>query len=207
MTPLVPFRKVCGVAAPLFLADINTDTLMPSAWHVAHPDRPGEGLMRLWRYDAEGHERPDFVLNKDRFRQARFLVAGPNFGCGSSRETAVWAIRGYGIRAVIAPSFGEIFRENCFQNGVLPVELPLEAVRDLASLLETLDPPEICVDLSGRLVALPDGRTIAFDIAGDRRQALLEGLDATTLLLHHAKEIDAYQHEDGLKRPWIYRPR
>lgn len=204
MSSVKPFTRVEGVAAPLFLADINTDILMPSNWNIAHPDRLGDGLMRLWRFDAEGREIAGFVLNEPRYQAPRFLIAGPNFGTGSSRETAVWALLQFGIRAVIAPNFGEIFEENAFQNGLLPIRLPLDVARQLAEQMETAARPELCIDLEKGRIETAEGHHISFDIAPDRRHALLQGLDATLVIRSFAADIAAFQEADRRLRPWIY---
>jgi 3-isopropylmalate/(R)-2-methylmalate dehydratase small subunit len=197
-----PFTILRGPAAPLLHDNINTDILMPSHWGRDHPDRLGEGLLRDWRFDAAGAERPDFILNDPRYRAVRILVAGRNFGCGSSRETAVWGLAGYGIRAVIAPSFGEIFRDNAFQNGILAIDQPEATVQALA--LRLAETPVLTIDLLRCVIEQEGAAPLAFAIADDRRSALLEGLDETLLLRRFEADTAAFQRRDRLRRPWVY---
>lgn len=200
------FTSVTGIAAPLFMSNINTDALMSGEWGRDHPGDLGPGLLRHWRFGLDGRETPGFVLNDPRFRAARILVAGINFGCGSSRETAVWGLVAYGIRAVIAPSFGEIFRDNAFQNGLLAIDLPLATVEGLCADLAASSDPTMTVDLVRRVVERR-GQATAFDIADDRRAALLEGLDDTALLQRYEADTARFQSRDRLERPWVYATR
>ena len=161
------------------------------------------------RYDAAGGERPDFVLHREPFRGAGILVAGENFGCGSSRENAVWAVAGMGIRCVIAPSFGEIFFENCFQNGVLPIKLPAGTVESFHAKLADVpgDAPEralFTVDLRAQCLTTPWGETVAFTVEPLRQEALLEGLDPIALTLKRTAAIDAFQARQRQARPWVW---
>lgn len=197
------FESITGIAIPLFVSNINTDTLMPSEWGRDHPNELGPGLLRHWRYGPDGKETPGFVFNDPRFREAMILVAGINFGCGSSRETAVWGLVGYGIRVVIAPSFGEIFCDNAFQNGLLVIDLPLETVESLCVYLAKSGDPTMTVDLVRRVVEY-GGQSHAFVIADDRREALLEGLDDTALLQRYETDTTQFQAQDRKARPWVY---
>jgi 3-isopropylmalate/(R)-2-methylmalate dehydratase small subunit len=161
------------------------------------------------RFNADGSDNPGFVLNRPPFRGAGILVADENFGCGSSREMAVWALAGMGIRCVIAPSFGEIFFGNCFQNGLLPVRLPAAAVATLQERLAqaTPDTPgraELTVDLLQQVIQTPWGETIRFEVEAARREALLEGLDPIGLTLKRAARIEAFQATQRLQRPWVW---
>ncbi len=166
-----------------------------------------EGLFAGWRYTAIGNREPEptFVLNRPEYAGASILLAGENFGCGSSREHAVWALLEYGMRAVLAPSFAPIFRMNCVRNGILPVRLPAEAIASLAASVAS-DPQarRVTVDLLRRTVTGPDGLEHAFDIEPESREMLLEGLDAIDLTLKLAPAIDAFVASDRAARPWIY---
>lgn len=199
------FTRIEGIAAPLHRPDINTDAIIPSR-EITSPVHDGYGpkLFSPWRYiGPERRENPGFVLNREPFRSSPILIAGPNFGCGSSREMAVWAVRQFGIRVVIASSFGAIFRNNCYRNGVLPVELPQEVVALLAARAEpgTL---RLAVDLAACTVTGPDGATHAFTVPQRERDMMLEGLDDIALTLRRKDEIDAFQSGDRESRPWIW---
>ena len=165
------FERETGIAAPLPLPNIDTDVVMPKQF-LKRIDREGlaEGAFHDVRYDADGRERPDFVLNRPRFRSARFLVAGRNFGCGSSREHAVWGLLQNGIRAIVAPSFAGIFFGNCEKNGLLAITLEEEAVARLLCRLEDADSPEITIGLENCRITDPDGVAIGFQIAAARRR-------------------------------------
>lgn len=198
------FTRLCGIAAPLLLANVNTDAMAPSHWGRDHPNNLGPGLFRDWRFDKSGAEVADFPLNNPRYRAARILLGGPNFGCGSARETAVWAAVGYGIRCVIAPSFGDVFRDNAFQNGLLCIDRPLRQVEALAAMVEAMDDPVLCIDLAAGTIEA-GGRVIdGFSVPADRRAALLAGLDETMLLRGKEPAIAAFQAADAERRPWIY---
>ncbi len=164
----------------------------------------GRCAFRAWRYLADGSDNPDFVLNRGRFREAVILLAGVNFGCGSSREPAVWALMGLGIRAIIAPSFGDIFYNNCFQNGVLPIILPEDTVRAIASEVEAAPDAPLTVDLENGLVSSVRGLTISFSVDEARRSALIEGLDEAGMTLKRETSIAAWQQSDRIRRPWVY---
>lgn len=165
----------------------------------------GATLSSSWRYRADGGENPDFVLNREPYRHAQILLAGRNFGCGSSREGAVWAIQQQGIRAVLAPSFGDIFFNNCFQNGVLPVTLAEAAIQIIARQVEA-DPARnlVTVDLAREVVTAPDGTETAFRVDPLRREALLEGLDDIALTQKRGAEMAEFEARDRARRPWIY---
>ncbi len=204
------FEVLSAVAAPYPFANVDTDRII----RVERCARTPRAEMGLWafemdRFDADGRERDSFVLNRAPFRGAGILVADENFGCGSSREMAVWAIAGLGIRCVIAPSFGEIFYGNCFENGVLPVRLPADVVaRFLAELAQvTSDSPEqatLTVDLHRQLVSTPWGEPVPFAVEALRRDALLEGLDPIGVTLKRAAAIDAFQARQRAARPWVW---
>jgi 3-isopropylmalate/(R)-2-methylmalate dehydratase small subunit len=193
------FTVLRGPAAPLMLPDVNTDVISP-----AHA---GKGSMTLnafapLRYLPDGSPDPSFVLNRERFRDAPVLLAAQNFGCGSSRESAVWSLRAIGIRCVIATSFGDIFFGNCFQNGVLPIVLDESVLESLAE--EAADGAPLEVDLRASVVRSPRGASIPFTVDPLRRRQLLEGLDDLDAGLLRRDEIRVFQQADRILRPWIY---
>jgi len=199
------FTVLKGVAAPLMLANVDTDCIIP----MARLTRFGRGELGPWafeslRYLPDGSENPQFILNQAHWRGTRILLAADNFGCGSSRETAVWALWELGLRCVIAPSFGDIFYGNCFQNGMLPLRLPAAEVEALAAESRQ-GATEVSIDLEAQQIVTAAGRTIHFDIDPGRREALLQGLDAICLTLRYAAEIDAFQARARVRRPWLYR--
>jgi len=198
------FTRVSGVAAPFPQANIDTDAIIPAQWLRSVSADLGKGLFGGWRYDGQGRERPDFILNQSRYREAKIIVGGPNFGCGSSREGAVWALQGFGIRCVVAPSFSDIFFENSFKNGLLPVALPEAQIRELLKFLETTNDPSLVVDLESCVVETPQGRRFPFVIPPARRTALLEGLDEIGQTLRHETAIAAFQARDREARRWIH---
>jgi 3-isopropylmalate/(R)-2-methylmalate dehydratase small subunit len=198
------FTVLKGVAAPLMLANVDTDAII----RMERLSRLSRGELGRWafeslRYLPDGSENPQFLLNQPSWRSATILLAADNFGCGSSRETAVWALWELGVRCVIAPSFGDIFYGNCFQNGMLPIRLPAAEVEAIAA--EVLcGGKEITVDLGEQRVVTCSGRAIAFDIEPGRRQALLQGLDAIGVTLTYAADIARFQTRDRARRPWLY---
>jgi len=203
------FVRVNGIAAALMQANIDTDLLIPSR-EITSTSREGYGdkLLAPWRYLAtpEGAprvENPDFVLNREPWRRAVILIAGPNFGCGSSREAAVWAVRQFGLRCVIAPSFGAIFRGNCLRNGVLPVVLPPAEVQALADEAAR-GTCVLTVDLELCRITRPDGSAIGFEFDAGERRTLLEGRDAIDATLEQRAAIEAFQRADRERRPWIW---
>ena len=202
------FVCVSGVAAPLMPANIHTRPIIPSREMTSLSKADyGEKLLAPWRYlpgeAGRRVENPEFVLNQAPFRNASILVSGPNFGSGSSREAAAWAVRQFGFRCVIAPSFGAIFHNNCFRNGVLPVTLAEEDVRDIGEAAQS-GTLLLTVDLRTCRVSLPSGREIPFDVPAEERKMLLEGLDAIGLTKKRSDEILAFQKADRSLRPWIW---
>src|SRR3954462_7481121 len=189
-----PVSKITGVAAPLELANIDTDKIIPARF-LRRLREPGYEKLAFHdiRYDADGKDRPDFVLNQAPYRQAKVLVAGANFGCGSSREAAVYVLWDYGIRAVIAPSFGDIHYGNELQNGMLPVVLPDATCAKLRAQLHEKPGAEISVDLETQIVTGPDGATYRFDIDATSKERLLKGLDDIGLVMQYQKEIEAFE--------------
>lgn len=203
-------RHVAGVVAPLLRDNIDTDVIAPSRLQVAGLGKTGYEsiLFGNWRYDENGCERPDFILNQTDYRTATILLTGANFGCGSSRESAVWALRGFGIKAIIAPGFGSIFAANCYRNTILPLALPPdEHARLVADLhLDAAEPPRAEIDLEHRRVRAPAGPWHSFPIDERPRKLLLDGLDDIDDNLRHRNDIDAYRTRDQHLRPWLYRP-
>ncbi|MEO1017749.1 MAG: 3-isopropylmalate dehydratase small subunit [Pseudomonadota bacterium] len=202
-----PFKTLKGVAAPFPLVNVDTDKIIPAHWlKTIHRTGLGIGLFEDMRFDSSGSEKPDFVLNQDRYRHAEILIAGENFGCGSSREHAPWALLDYGIRCVIAPSFADIFFNNCFKNGILPVVLPQEEINLLLHEAENAKEPVFTVDLEHQEVIRPEGNApMRFNIDPFRKHCLFNGLDDIGLTLEKAPSID--KHENGLRgsQPWLFR--
>ena len=199
------FIRITGIAAPLMGPNIDTDVIIPIDDCVSVPRaEQGRCAFRAWRYRTDGSDNPDFVLNRTPFREAVILLAGINFGCGSSREPAVWALMGLGIRAIVAPSFGDIFYNNCFQNGVLPIILPEETVRAIASQVEAAPDAPMTVDLENCIITNARDFRVPFSIDELRRTALLEGLDEIGMTLKREPRIAAWQDSDRLRRPWVY---
>ena len=201
-----PFANVSGAAVPLMMANIDTDVII----RVEHlTERSAEGLRRhafaALRYQSDGVEKPDCPLNQPQFRGAPILLGGANFGCGSSREPAVWALMALGIRCVIAESFGDIFFSNCFQNGVLPIALTAAAVEALASEAAAGD-TRFLVDLAEQVITTPSARAFAFEVDPRRREGLLAGLDDISQTLKLSAAIEAWQARDQQVRPWVWLP-
>jgi 3-isopropylmalate/(R)-2-methylmalate dehydratase small subunit len=202
------FTTVSGPAAPLLMANVDTDVIIPIQ-RLVGAGRSGLGpyAFERLRYGKDGSENPDFVLNRPPYRNSPILLAGPNFGCGSSREGAVWALLDTGVRVVIAPSFGDIFFNNCFQNGMLPIRLPEEVVRQIAAETEAGEGARpTTVDLARQVVITPEGHEIPFEIDPRRKEALLEGLDDIALTLRMRERILAWQQADRAARPWAWVP-
>jgi 3-isopropylmalate dehydrogenase len=186
--------------------NIDTEVIIPINRLIGYKrGELGAFCFEPWRTAPGGGENPEFVLNQPRYRAAKILVAGDNFGCGSSREHAVWSLADFGFRCVIAPSFGDIFYWNCFQNGVLPIRLPEDQVKELAAEIAAAEQPLVTVDLETQAITTPSGRTIAFTTDRERRDALLEGLDEISMTLKLDAQIRAHQRQDRDSRPWIYR--
>jgi 3-isopropylmalate/(R)-2-methylmalate dehydratase small subunit len=200
------FTVLRGVAAPLMRANIDTGAIIAPIYMLSRSIDLGQKLFANWRYDLKGAETTGFVLNQPRYRKSVILIAGPNFGCGSSREGAVWALMRFGIRCVIAPSFGDIFFSNACQNGLLPVALAEAQARQLADAVATAQEPIATVDLVRCLVTSPDGEELTFSLAEDRRTSLLEGLDETSLILRHETEIAQFQTRMRADQPWVFQP-
>ncbi|HVO16166.1 MAG TPA: 3-isopropylmalate dehydratase small subunit [Alphaproteobacteria bacterium] len=199
------FTTLTGVAAPLPMINVDTDMIIPKR-HLKTITRTGLGtaLFEEIRYTLDGKEVPDFVLNKPAYRKAKILVAGPNFGCGSSREHAAWALLDFGITCVIAPSFADIFYNNCFKNGVLPIKLPQADVDKLMDDAERGANAIISIDLEKQEIRGPDGGCIKFDIDPFRKECLLNGLDDIGLTLKMAPKIDGYEAQQRAQQPWLW---
>ena len=195
-----PFVTATGAAAPLLQANIDTDVVIRIERLTGGADL-GHYALEAMRYLGDGSPNPNCVLNEPRFRNAPILLAGRNFGCGSSREGAVTALIAMGVRCVIAPSFGDIFHANCFRNGLLPVELPEGAIQRLAAQSRAGD---FTVDLTRQVVVAPSREITTFSIDALQRKALLEGLDEIGLTLKSAEEISAWQNADRMSRPWVW---
>jgi 3-isopropylmalate/(R)-2-methylmalate dehydratase small subunit len=198
------FTVLTGVAAPLPVINIDTDKIIP-ARHLKSVERTGFGkfLFEPMRFRPDGTENPDFVLNKPAYRNAKLLVAGENFGCGSSREHAPWALLDFGIRCVIAPSFADIFFNNCFQNGVLPIKLPAATVALLMDDAQKGANARLTIDLERQTITRPDGSTVAFDIDPFRKHCLLNGLDDIGLTLQKETAIAGYEAKQRAALPWV----
>ena len=198
------FTTLTGVAAPLPLINVDTDMIIPKQF-LKTIKRSGLGvnLFDEMRYREDGSEIEGFVLNRPAYRKAEILVAGDNFGCGSSREHAPWAIKDFGIRCIVAPSYADIFYNNCFKNGILPIVLPQEQVDVLMKDAEKGENARMTVDLEAQTITSSDGETFAFEIDPFRKRCLLEGLDEIGLTLENAAAIDRFESGLSASRPWI----
>jgi 3-isopropylmalate/(R)-2-methylmalate dehydratase small subunit len=202
-----PFTTLTAIAAPIMRSNIDTDVIIRIDRLVGNSVR---GTLGKWafgalRYLPDGSENPEFILNREPYRQAEILVTGPNFGCGSSREGAVWSLQERGIRAIIGSGFGDIFFANCFQNGILPIVVDQEIVDGLAAEVEnTQGAGRISVDLEAQTITSPSGKRHGFEIDPRRRAGLQEGLDEVLLTLQRDDEIRAFQASDRAARPWIH---
>jgi 3-isopropylmalate/(R)-2-methylmalate dehydratase small subunit len=197
------FKKLKGTAAPLDMVNVDTDMIIPKQF-LKTIERTGLGkyLFNDMRFTPEGKEKPEFVLNRPAYRNSTILVAGDNFGCGSSREHAPWALLDFGIRAVISTSYADIFYNNCFKNGILPVILPKQAVDEL--MQDAREQVEITVDLEKKQVIGGNGKTYDFDLDPFRRECLLNGLDDIGLTLVHEDKISAFESAQKNTQPWLY---
>ncbi len=198
------FDTLTGVAAPLPLANVDTDKIIPARF-LKTIKRTGLGvhLFDTLRYDGDGNERPDFVLNQPAWRHAEVLIAHENFGCGSSREHAPWALLDFGIRCVIAPSFADIFHNNCFKNGILPVRLPREICDQLIEDAKLGGNARVTIDLARQVVIRPSGEEISFQIDPFRKHLLLHGLDDIGQTMQRAPKIDSYEQQRHDEQPWL----
>jgi 3-isopropylmalate/(R)-2-methylmalate dehydratase small subunit len=201
------FNKVTAIAAPIMRSNIDTDVIIRIERLVGNSIR---GTLGKWafgalRYRPDGSENPEFILNREPYRRAEILVTGPNFGCGSSREGAVWSLQEMGIRAIIGSGFGDIFFANCFQNGILPIVVDKAIVDGLAAEIElTQGAGRVAIDLEQQTIISPTGKQHRFEIDPRRREGLLQGLDEVALTLQRDHEIRAFQASDRATRPWIH---
>tara|TARA_R110002096_G_scaffold95576_5_gene214127 strand:- start:2840 stop:3445 length:606 start_codon:yes stop_codon:yes gene_type:complete len=198
------FKKVDGVAAPLPILNVDTDMIIPKQFlKTIKRTGLGKNLFDEMRYTKEGEEIADFVLNKPQYRNAEILVAGDNFGCGSSREHAPWAIADFGIKVIISTSFADIFYNNCFKNGILPIKLSQADVDKLMDDAERGANATVSVDLEAQEIKGPDGGTISFDIDPFRKHCLLEGLDDVGLTLQKEDKITSFENKRAAEQPWL----
>jgi len=197
------FTRLTAVAAPLNMSNVDTDKIIPARF-LKTIKRTGLGvhLFDSLRYDASGAEKPDFVLNQPKYRHAKILIAGENFGCGSSREHAPWALLDFGIHCVIAPSFADIFHGNCFKNGILPIVLPQAVCEKLMADAALGANARVTIDLENQAVIRPDGEKIHFEVDAFRKHCLLGGLDDIGLTLEHAPAIDAFEARCKIEQSW-----
>jgi 3-isopropylmalate/(R)-2-methylmalate dehydratase small subunit len=199
-----PFKTLEGVAAPLNMINVDTDMIIPKQYlKTIQRTGLGKALFDELRYNTDGSEKPDFVLNKPAYRKAQILVAGDNFGCGSSREHAPWALKDFGIRAIIAPSFADIFYGNCFKNGILPIKLPQAEVDKLMDDAERGANAVISIDLERQEIRGPDGGCIKFEVDAFRKQCLLNGWDDIGLTMRAEDKIASFEKTQHAQRPWL----
>ncbi|APO87836.1 MULTISPECIES: 3-isopropylmalate dehydratase small subunit [unclassified Marivivens] len=198
------FETLQGIAAPMPLVNIDTDMIIPKIF-LKTIKRSGLGvnLFDEMRYDRQGNEIADFVLNKPQYREAQILVAGDNFGCGSSREHAPWAIADFGIKCVISTSFADIFFNNCFKNGILPIVFPQDVVDVLMKDAEKGSNARMTVDLENQVVTTSDGQEFAFEVDAFKKHCLMNGLDDIGLTMEHVSAIDAFEAKSNAERPWL----
>jgi 3-isopropylmalate/(R)-2-methylmalate dehydratase small subunit len=203
------FTVLTGVAAPMLMTNINTDLIAPSHFPgkkqeeaVLMPMR--EKMFANLRYFPDGTRKPDFILDQPRYRDVKVILAGPNFGCGSSRETAVWSLQEAGIRCVIAPSFGDIFHDNSYQNGLLPLKLPMDDIERIAAALDRSNASEMTIDLEHCELRVPGMDPVSFELSDERRLPLLEGLDQLGFMMRSEPDILSFEQADQQSRPWAY---
>ena len=202
--PMQKFTTLTGVAAPLPIVNVDTDMIIPKDYlKTIKRTGLGTGLFAEMRYNEDGSENPDFVLNQPAYRDAKILVAGDNFGCGSSREHAPWALLDFGIRCVISTSFADIFYNNCFKNGILPVVVKPEELEKLMDDAERGANATLTVDLEAQEIRGPDGGVIKFEIDAFKRHCLLNGLDDIGLTLEKAPAIESFERKYAENRPWV----
>ena len=198
------FDKLTGVAAPLDILNIDTDMIIPKQFlKTIKRSGLGKNLFDEMRYARDGNELPGFVLNKAPYRQAKILVAGDNFGCGSSREHAPWALLDFGIRCVISTSFADIFYNNCFKNGILPIVVAADERDALLADAADIENPELSIDLVSQTIRRPNGVTISFEVDAFRKKCLLEGLDDIGLTMEKSSAIDSFEAARSQNQPWL----
>ena len=198
------FTTLTGIAAPLPLINVDTDMIIPKQFlKTIQRSGLGKNLFDEMRYTTDGAEIADFVLNKPAYRNAQILVGGDNFGCGSSREHAPWALLDFGIRCVIAPAFADIFYNNCFKNGILPIVLPQEIVNQLMDDAQNGANATLTVDLENQTITRPDGQTVTFEVDAFRKHCLLNGLDDIGLTMEKSAAIESFEAKAAQDRPWV----
>ena len=200
------FTKLTGVAAPMDAINVDTDQIIPKL-HLRTIKRTGLGkvLFDELRFNPDGTEKPEFVLNRAPYRDAEILVAGDNFGCGSSREHAPWALLDFGIRCIVSTSFADIFYNNCFKNGILPITVSADELQALMADASDRENPVLTVDLHAREITRPNGATVRFQIDEFRRECLLDGLDDIGLTMQKVEMIDVFEKTQRERQPWLYR--
>ena len=198
------FEKLTGVAAPLPQINVDTDMIIPKQFlKTINRTGLGKNLFDEMRFDDNGNEIPDFVLNKPQYRETEILIAGDNFGCGSSREHAPWAIKDFGIKCVIAPSYADIFYSNCFKNGILPIALPQEQVDVLMKDAEKGSNARIEIDLEAQTITTSDGEVFTFEVDSFKKHCLMNGLDDIGLTMEKAASIETFEASASQSRPWV----
>ena len=199
------FTTLTGTVAPLNRGDVDTDQIIPKQYlKTIHRTGLKEGLFADWRSRADGSPDPDFFSNQSRYQDATILLTGENFGCGSSREHAPWALLDYGIRCILAPSFADIFYNNCFQNGILPVALTVQEIQTIFERAMSQDIYQVTVDLAQQTVVLPEGERYAFAVDPFRKDCMMKGLDGIGLTLQHESAISAYESCRAQEAPWLF---
>jgi 3-isopropylmalate/(R)-2-methylmalate dehydratase small subunit len=198
------FNTLTGVAAPMDMINIDTDKIIPKL-HLRTIKRTGLGkvLFEEMRFETDGSEKPDFILNKEPYRNSKIIVAGDNFGCGSSREHAPWALLDFGIRCVISTSFADIFYNNCFKNGILPIRVTKDQLDALMADASDTENPELTVDLVNMEIKRPNGVTVPFELDAFRRECLLDGLDDIGLTMQKGDKIDGFEAQQNHAQPWL----
>ena len=199
------FTTLIGTVAPLNRGNVDTDQIIPKQYlKTIHRTGLKEGLFADWRRRGDGSPDQEFFVNQLRYQEATILLTRENFGCGSSREHAPWALLDYGIRCIMAPSFADIFYNNCFQNGILPVVLTAEEIQTLFDRVAHNDQYQVTVDLAQQVVALPEGERFSFTLDPFRKDCLLKGLDGIALTLQHESAITAYEMRRAQEAPWLF---
>ena len=198
------FDQLTGVAAPLNILNIDTDMIIPKQFlKTIKRSGLGANLFDEMRFTQDGNEIPDFVLNREPYRGAQIIVAGDNFGCGSSREHAPWALLDFGIRCVISTSFADIFYNNCFKNGILPIKVSADDRDALMADAADTENPELSIDLEAQVIRRPNGVEVSFEIDPFRKQCLLEGLDDIGLTMEKGESIDSFESARATDKPWL----
>ena len=200
-----PFITLTGIAAPLPIQNVDTDMIIPKQFlKTIKRTGLGKNLFHEMRFDTEGNPNPDFILNQPPFDRAEILIAEDNFGCGSSREHAPWSLLDFGIRCILTPSYADIFYNNCFKNGILPITLPLPVIKSLIEQAQTLPAPQLTINLPQQTIALFNGDIIPFTIEEFRKECLVNGWDDIALTLLHETDIAGYEKQNQLQQSWLW---